>query len=424
VSAQRAGKGRSDRKLFTYLARQPIFDRQQEIKGYELLYRDGRSGNMANIYDDDAATRGVLSDALTVFGLSSLTRGRPAFVNFTRNLLLGDFAQMADPGEIIIELSAGEEFDSRLTRKLIELQRAGYILALDGYTGDARLNQALSLFPIVKVDFRQAGETACRDIAKRLGHTSTRLLAEKVETAQEFDAAVKLGFHLFQGYFLEKPTCLSKHIPSLAAATYGRLINTLLRPAVDFDECSRIVETDVTLTYLMLRRVRTAQYYRGNVISGIKQAMVMMGTEELRRWICLVLTRQSNVTHSDTLPKQAFVRGRFIEELMRHSKDAPNPQEGFLMGMFSLLDQVTGTAIDNLLEDLSLAQPLKDALLGRGENVYSRFLQYALVYEMANKRLLFPDIRLTCSKEMVSDMYEKALQEANTVFQGRGGRGH
>jgi len=388
-------------------------DRNREIVGYELLYRDG--GGASNAQNGGAAARGVLADAVTVFGISKLTGGKPAYMIFTRDLLLNDFARLADPREIVIEVPESVQLDEALSEKLRGLEKDGYTLVLENYTGDEKFGKLMPLFRAVKVDFHAA---MMHKPPARTLPGNPELLAEKVETAEEFDRAVGLGFHMFQGCFFERPAQLSRRLPSLAASSYSRLMNELRKENVDFNVCCEVIGTDVVLAYLLLRQIQTARYCRGNLITGIRHALVMMGTEQLRRWLCLVMDRQSGAAHSDELAKRAYLWGRFIEKLMENARDAPDRREGFLLGMFSLLDQAMGAPMEELLRDLELKQEIKAALLGQEENDYAKFLQYAMIYEMQNERLLFPDIRLKIDQEKVTELYGQCAADADRTFSG------
>ena len=409
--------------MYAYIARQAIYNYQKKVVGYELLYRNGY-GNSARIIDPDAATRGVLSDAVTVFGLSQLTNHLPAYINFTRNLLMGDFAYQASPKEIIIEVPGVLEVDEELMLKLGELKRAGYRLALDSYTREtgARFDRITQFFDIIRIDVSKGNQLQRQETVNKLWRGGLQLLAERVETLDDFLSARKLGFELFQGYFFEKPVCLSKQTPPLSASSYGQLMNELLKPDISYSNCCAIIQRDVVLSYLLLRRVRTASYYRGNTIGEIKQALVMMGTDALRRWVCLVLLKQSNVTQSDEMSRKAFLRGRFLERLAENANTRVEPGQCFLLGMFSLLDQVTGQSMTSLMEGVELNPPVKAALLGREENDYSLFLQYAVIYEMANPRLLLPDIGLRLNGAEVSSLYMSCISDTDAAFSHIEGR--
>ena len=400
----------------TYIARQPIFDRSRKVAGYELLYRDARGRNAASFSDGDAATRGVLSDAVTVFGIPQLTNKLPAYINFTRNLILDDFALLADPKEIVIELLGDVAVDEQLADKLRALKKAGYRLALKDYDGSARFNRVKQLFNVVRVDFSVGNELQKREIIRKVDYAGVQLLAEKVETQEDFDSARQMGFSLFQGYFFEKPTLVTKQ-SSLTASSYGKLFNVLLKPEVDFDACCRLIENDPVLTYMFLRQVQTANYYRGNRITDVKRGLLMMGTEELRRWVSLVLLKKNNVSQSDELARKSYLRGRFVEKLIENSKTKADSRQGFLLGLFSLLDRVMGVEMDRLLYGLEIDSAVKAALLGEEENEYSLFLNFATIYDMGNTRMILPELPLRISDEEVSTLYMKCVELTDAAFE-------
>ena len=413
--------------MYAYIGRQAIYNQDMVVAGYELLYRNGASGNNARIVDDDAATRGVLNDALTVFGISELTGGLPCFINFTRNLLMDDFVHLVDPVGIVIEVPGNIYVDEPLIDKLSELRRYGYRLSLDSYSefnGTLRFDPIISMFDVVRVNINKVNRVRVKDLVRRLRRSrGAELLAERIETEQDFDNAMDLGFTLFQGYFFEKPVCLSKSIPPLAELSYGRLLNALAEPSVDMERCCRIIESDVVLAYLFLRYTQSTTIYRGSMLGEIRQGMAKMGTDELRRWVSMVLLKQTNLQPTEELAKKAYVRGRFIEQLIHFSETELNPGQGFLMGMFSLLDTVTGVSLQNLLRDMRLDTVAKNAILGREENEYSLFLSYAVIYEMDNVRLILPDIGLKLANRERDSMYQRCALEADALFESDNGSG-
>ena len=405
--------------MFAYIGRQAIYGKDLMIAGYELLYRSGARGNSVNIVDGDAATRAVLSEAVSVFGISQLTDGLPAFINFTRNLLLDDFAFLASPKDIIIEVPGNIEVDEALTKRLFALQRGGYRLALDSYNemnGMLRFNDILPLFDIIRVDVSRGNRLQLSDIVRKLRPSRARLLAERIETEAHFDLAMSLDFYYFQGYYFEKPVRLSKQIPPLAESSYGRLLNELLRPQINFDLCADIIHGDDMMAYMFLRRVQNSTLYQGNSLTDIRKGMVVLGTDEMRHWVCLALMKQNNAARSDELPRRAYLRGRFIERLIDNADTEIESREGFLLGVFSLLDQVLGTQMETMLHGMYLRNALKAALLGREENEYSMFLQYVVISELGNPRLILPDIHLQITEKEVSRVYMSSIADTDAAF--------
>ena len=406
--------------MFAYIGRQAIYGKELTVAAYELLYRNSGGGNAVKILDGDAATRAVLTDAVNVFGISQLTDGLPAFINFTRNLIMDDFAYMASPKEIVVEVPGNITIDDVFLRKLSDMRRAGYQLSLDSYSemnGALRFNDILPMFDVIRVNVGAFSRLQLTNMVRRLRQSRARLLAERIETEEQFDLALNLDFSMFQGYYFEKPSRLSKQLPPLSQSAQGQLLNELLSPNINFDRCVRIVQTNALLSYLFLRESTTsATLMQQDPGTYIKRSMVRMGTDELLRWVCLTLLMQSNVTNTDETSRKAYRRGRFVELLMENSTTSLHPGKGFLLGLFSLLDKVMNVRMESLLAETNLDQEIKDALLGRGENEYSLFLQYVVIYEIANPRLILPNIHLKIQEKDVSMLYMTSIANTDAAF--------
>ena len=404
--------------MFSYIGRQAIYNSDFVIAGYELLYRNGTAGNTAFILDGDSATRSVLSDAVNVFGIPQLTEGLPAYINFTRNLLMDNFAYLADPKQVVLEIPGDIFVDDALVEKLSQMKAAGYRLSLDNYSqtnGILRFDRISHMFDVIRLNVRKNNRLHLQDLISKLRRSRARLLADQVETEEQFDLARSLHFSLFQGYYFEKPVVLSKQVP-LAATAYGKLINELLKFNVNFEACCAIIDGDALLTHLFMQQVPNVRFQRGKNADKIKAGLMTIGTEGLRRWISVILLKQSNVTKSDDLLRQAYARGRFIERLMENSDTSAQPGQGFFLGLFSLLDRIMGIQQTDMLNNLKMGPALQAALMGREENEYSLFLQYAVIYEMANARLILPDIHVNLSDRAVSALYLECTSEADMTF--------
>jgi EAL and modified HD-GYP domain-containing signal transduction protein len=406
-----------------YLARQPIFDSHYNVVGYELLYRDTGRTDRARFPDGNTATRRLLSDAATEFGLSKLTNSKPAYINFTESLLLEDFARLANPREVVIEVLEDVRVTEKLIHKLKELKRAGYRLALDDYVGQEQFHRILPLMDVLKVDFRDTGWEKQHQIAMEASkYKNMTLLAEKVETEEEFVWAASLGYKLFQGYFFAKPVMLRKKRGAVAVSSYVRLLAELNRPdGANFDVCAKIIYSDAALSYGALKKVQRLSYYRGNLVTAITQALVMMGADEVRRWALLVMARDNNMTYSDELVRQAYLRGAFAQRLMQKGPQRADAEYGFIVGMFSLLDKILDVSMEEVLQDIRLPPEIAQALLGEADNYYSRLLQFIMVYESGNRNLLTPDIGVTLTDLEISELYVESIVETDNTFNGMEG---
>lgn len=404
--------------LEAYLARQPIFDTNYQVQGYELLYRDAQNQTKAEFVDGDQATRCLLSDAITLFGLPNLTNSKPAFINFTENLILSGYVYLTRPEEVVIELLENITVSDRMIEKLREMKERGYIIALDDYDQNSRFDPIMPYIDIIKVDLRLTTPEQQGEIARTWGgKTGVRLLAEKVETYEEFDRVKNLGYELFQGYFFERPVTLHKDLPAMSLSSYARILSILQADDVDFQKCAEIIHSDVVLTYRLMQRIQATQYYHRSPISSIQRALATMGAAEMRRWVLLIMARVNNTTFGDDeLVREAYLRGCFARRLMTVCRPEEDSENGFLLGMFSLLDKILGTDLGSIAREVALPSEVEAALLGKEHNFYYRLLQFIVAYEMRSPQSALPDIGLTVPISQVADLYMQSVAETDYIF--------
>jgi EAL and modified HD-GYP domain-containing signal transduction protein len=285
--------------------------------------------------------------------------------------------------------------------------------------GDPRFQSILPLVNVVKVDFRLTTPEEQREIAQSLKqYKRITMLAEKVETQEEVDRAIGLGFQRLQGYFYAKPTTLKTERGSVVTSSYMKLLAELNRPSgVNFEACAKVIHADASMTYRIIRLVQKLAYYRGNLITAIQQALVMMGADEVRRWTLLSLARDNNTTQSEETVRQAYLRGAFAKQLVRNGPKGMDEEYGFLVGMFSMLDQILNMDMSELLQEIQLPSEVSQALLGKAEDsYYSRLLQYLKIYEEHSDTSELPDIGVKLSGEEVARLYMDSVLETDKVF--------
>ena len=235
-----------------FVARQPIFDRQQKIYGYELLYRSG-TDNFFNAVNLDEATLAVIRNALLVLGSESLTGGKKVFVNFTKSLLLSETPSFLPKEISVIEILENVEVDEELLAACRELKKHGYQLALDDFIWDVNEQNPLTeIVHFIKVDFRTTLPQDRKAVVDFFSRKGIELLAEKTETRQEFQEALEMGFAYFQGYFFSKPEIISgKDIPGYKLH-YLRILKEICREKIDFQSLQEIIERDPPLCLKIL----------------------------------------------------------------------------------------------------------------------------------------------------------------------------
>ena len=405
--------------MLAYIGRQAIYNTVFNVAGYELLYRRNEQIGAAGLgMDGDEMTRSVLLDAVNVFGIKNLTNGLPAYINFTRNLIMDDFAYLFDPNDIVVEVPSDIFVNDALVSKLSALQSKGYQLSLNSYNeknGRLKFDRIINSFDVIRLDISGKNRLQVKDLLQRLRFSRTQLLAERVETESEFEMVRALKFTLFQGYYFERPDCVSKQT-SLTATGYGKLLSELMKVHPNFEMCCRIVEMDSMLAHLFLRHALKGRYNRESIPTEVRRGMTLMGLDGLRMWTTAQFLKQINTTASDELARKAFLRGRFVERLVQNAETSIHREEGFFLGLISLLDQVTGATMESILSEMPVESGAEAALMGTEENEYADFFKYAEAYEMASSSVQFPPIKLRLGDRRVSNLYMECMADTDKAF--------
>jgi len=405
-----------------FLARQPIFDSGLRVHGYELLHRSCRTGAF-DCTDGDSASMQVLANTLLTFGPSSVLSGKPGFVNFTRDLLVGDLAFLMPPHSLVIEVLESVEADDEVISACRKLRSKRYLLALDDFVPSDSSHPLVEFASILKVDFRATTESERRGIVQRYGRPGLRMLAEKVEIQEEFVWARREGFSYFQGYFFARPVILAKKdVPSFKV-NLRRILAEVHDPEFDFERVESLIKQEMPLCYRLLRYVNSAAFELRSRIASVRQAMALLGEEEMRRWLTLAALPTLASDKPDELVETAVLRARFCELFAPWAGLSHRRSDLFLMGMCSLLDVMIGRPLDELLGELCLAEDVRGALLGdlAAENPLTRIYQLILACERAEwDEVSLLAGRLASPAEVVSDLYLEAVRWSAEIFRAGG----
>jgi c-di-GMP-related signal transduction protein len=347
-----------------FVARQPILTTDKSIFGYELLFRDGVENYFRGV-DAEAASRSTL-DSTILMGIDLLCDGQRAFINCTREFLLKEYMTLLPPSQTVVEVLEDVPTDELVVASCKSLKDEGYTIALDDFVADDPRHALTDLADIIKVDLRLCSVEQCADIVKRYGKRS-RMLAEKVETQEEFAAAKKLGFLYFQGYFFHKPEILpSAQIPT-NQFNYLRMLQAASRPELDRSEIEKLIKTEPSLCYRLLRYLNSSIFSFSTDIQSVSHALAMLGERETRRWVRLVATLAAGHNTTSDLVLSALVRARFCELL--GPRILLGEADLFLMGILSLMDAILQMPMERVLESVPLDPEYKAVLLGQPSEI-------------------------------------------------------
>ncbi len=351
-----------------YVARQPIFDKHRNIVAYELLYRNSQSNRYDHTVDGNVATSKVISNAINTFGLDKITGNKPAYINFTRELLLNDYALMLNPESVVIELLEDIMIDRPIINKLKYLRNLGYTLAIDDYDGTKDYSSIMEYVDIIKVDFKSTTPQKRVQFAKMLLPLGKKLLAEKIETNGDFALSATTGYNMFQGYFFAEPIVLSKRPIDFSYTSCSKIMDETASSNPSFDKIAEIIQMDVAMTYKLFKQINSLPFYRRHEIKDIKTALLCLGLSGIRKWIALMLLSSNGHNNNDQSIKAALARAEFCESLVDRHHLPFIPSESFVAGMFSLIDAVVGDELDEIVEDMPLSYEVKKHCWGKTTN--------------------------------------------------------
>lgn len=363
-----------------YVARQPILNPAGRVFGYELLYRDIGSDTACTVATEAASAR-VFSDAVLAMGLDTLTAGRRAFMNVSRNVLLSDIATVLPSASVILELLEDIAVDDEVIDACRRLKAVGYTLALDDFTPGCPTEALLPCASIVKVDMLSTTPQERAKI-KSMMPKSIKLVAEKVETAAVFEEAAAAGYHLFQGYYFCRPATFKARTLSASAATYSRLLVVLNKPEATVFEVEELIKRDASLTYRVLQCVNSAAFGIRRQLDSIRQALVLLGLGQVRKWASVWVLAGLNVGGNPEVLTTAVVRARCCELVAESIVGRDDAAEYFLLGLCSLLDAMLGRPMEDAVSDLPVTDKVKGALLGE-QNFARCVLDAVIAYERA-----------------------------------------
>jgi len=392
-----------------FVARQPIFDNNKNIYGYELLFRDGAANYVPDI-DGDVATTTLLSNTFFSIGMARLTGGKKTFINFTQSLLEKRVPLLLPKETTVVEILEDVKPDPTLIEACAQLAAQGYTLALDDFVYVPELDPLIDMADVIKFDFRLTPKAEIDTYLKQLPQKPLRLLAEKVETPDEFETARNMGFELFQGYFFCKPEIIKgREIPG-SQFNLMRIMAQVNSETFSCDELEQLISRDMGISYKLFRYLNSAFFARANKVSSVKQALVFLGEKEIRRFVSLIAMSRLASDKPDELIRAACIRGKFCELLGADAHESTSPSEMFTLGMFSLIDAVIDQPMDKILRELPLSDQIKRALAeSRGR--LAAYLELLRCYETGRWNHVTRLARaLKLDSRRLPDLYLQACQ--------------
>jgi EAL and modified HD-GYP domain-containing signal transduction protein len=404
--------------MYSYVARQPILDVDKELFAYELLFRDGISNSFPNVCPDEATSK-ILAQNHLLLGLEELTNGKLAFINFHEDALLHHFPTSLPAEEIYVEILEDVPISEELVIACKKLKSLGYKLALDDHDFDPKWDVFLPFIDMIKVDVKLTNILRISKYLRRLEGKkpkNLKLLAEKVETAQEFEQLKMLGFDYYQGYFFAKPEVVKQKSLPPNKMVLIELIGETAKIHMDIDKITQLIERDVSLSYKLLRFINSSAFSREQSIGSLKHALNYMGELELKKFIALIALANLGDGKPSELVNLSIIRARFCAQVANKRQDQENPPMAFLTGLFSLVDALLDQALETVVSKLPISPEIKTALISN-DGYLADYLAMSVCYEKGKWQALEQLCgKLNVQSDDVSDFYQDALQWANSFI--------
>ena len=395
--------------MFSYIARQAILDKNKELYSYELLFRDGEQNCFPDISPDEATSK-ILTDSHLDLGLEDITAGKLAFINFHQDTLLHRFPTSLDPKKVVIEVVETVKPTAELIQACKNIKELGYTIALDDHDFDPKWDPLLPYTDIIKVDVVECDPQILIDnIGKYVG-SKIKLVAEKIETIEDFEKYRDMGFDYFQGYFFTRPEIIKQKKLPTSKLSLIELISASSSVEFDIGRVSSIIERDVSLSYKLLRFINNPLVNTSHEISNLRHALNYMGQIEVKKFIALLALANLGDSKPVELIHLSLVRAKFCELIGQAKSLSNNPPTGFLVGLFSLLDALLDQPMQDIVEKLPIGEDIKAALCG-DENELRQFLALIKAFESGYwKGVANISKQLSLDLKMTQAFYNESLK--------------
>lgn len=397
------------------MARQPIFDADNKVYAYELLYRSNGHQNSYNGVNGDESTADVVTNAFFGLDVRDVIGGAKAFINFTGNLLKHGVPKMISPSILVVEVLENQMMDEDTIAACVDLKERGYTIALDDFEYENAYSELFQIGDIVKIDFRTS-QKAIEETAYVCRYSNKIMLAEKIETREELEYARRLGCTFTQGYYFAKPTIMSKESIQPLPLNFMEIMQLVSAPEPEISDIVEVISRDTAMCQRLLRLINSVYFGVRNRVSSISQALVILGLDYLREWVYLMgmqrITRNDNVE----IMRMSVLMAKFCKSISQLIPDAARSADAFyLMGLLSMVTYSGERALALALEEFPVTDDIKNGLMRRG-GLYSDVYDMAYNYEKGNWPVVDEfSKKYGISTEKISELFLACVKDAERI---------
>ena len=391
-----------------YVARQAIFDINKKVVAYELLFRNNNINKFFPV-ENINPTLNVIKNSFSIIGLNEITEGKPVFINFDEMLLKSGIIETLNKDLVAVEILETVNPVDTTVQYCKNLKSKGYTIVLDDFQYSGKFDKLIEYVDIIKVDFTITKGKERKEIMDKVKNQNIKFLAEKVEKQEDYKEALKYGYSYFQGYFFCRPVIISGSDICGYKPTYTKLIKELNNEIIDIENVENLIKSDVSLSCKLLKIINSAYYSLTTRVKSIRNAIMIIGIDELKRWIFVMELKAMNKSSIEELTKISLIRGYFGEFIVREIDFGVEKFDMFLAGLFSLVDALANQPLDKVLNTLPVSQDIKDALMCRN-NMMGELLDLIVKYERGTwEEVNILVKKMGLDREFLTNCYLKAI---------------
>lgn len=397
-----------------FLARQPILASNQSVFSYEILSRYGPENYFRPPPGSTPDVKAM--DELFLMGLKQMTHGLPAFLNCSREFVLQGYLELLPRDLIVGEILETIQPDADVLAACRRLRSLGYRWALDDYEDRPDLAPFLEIADFVKIDFLTTSLAEQKRLGEKFRKLRIPLVAEKVETREQFQRGLDMGYQFFQGYFFCRPEMVSRRRVPENKAVYLQLLRVATRPDPDLTDVGDLIKQEISLSYRLLRYLNSPLFgFRGEIHS-IPHAVRLLGERAIQKWVSLVCVAAMGEDKPSELVRMPLVRARFCELLAESADMEPVAGDLFLLGLLSLLDSLLNMPLSEVLAGLPVDEEIKNALFGRPSR-FRPIFDVALDYENGTWEQLAASAQTArIDESRIPELFARALEWSDSIL--------
>jgi c-di-GMP-related signal transduction protein len=405
-----------------FIARQPVFEagsaQQQRVYGYELLFRSSEE-NRYTATDGRLASSQTINRAVHSIGLEAVVGDKKAFINVPRDLLLEEIYCLLPPEQCVVEVSVDLLGDDAVLAACTKLRKAGYGLALDDVVDMRRVAPLAKHADLIKVNLPTIAAADREAFHRELKPLAAKLVAQRVETREDYEQALALGCRYVQGYFFCKPEMMRGKGLTSAEFVFLQFLRELNKPELDYAALERVIKQDVSISYKLLRYLNSASFALRHKVTSLREALVLLGERALRQWGTLVAVTSVNSKRPTELMITSLVRGRFCEAIAEKQHMTQHQLDMFFIGLLSSIDAALGLPMKQILEQTCVSDDVRMVLLNNpaAPKELARIYQLTLACERgAWGTVVKTSAGLRLTQGEIATIYYDALTWANQTF--------